>query len=251
MTGEINYQQFVQWITGENLYSEEELAALQATQPPSKSKFAQKKFDNAKEWAKRFLQEEEFVDHLMTMREDCALKQVSLVRAQMQFSQYKEDGIIDKPSFMREMRELIEACNRDMTNNQRMKMDAMLISLYTLFDIDKNGILKSDEVAAALVVLCKGSMAAKLKFAIQIFSSTDTENEIKIRHSEFQTMLYFVFKLSLEAGSEIMLDYPLDKLAKETATACFHYEGIDDIAHGEVNLNQVLHWLAKQSSLGI
>ena len=66
-----------------------------------------------------------------------------------------------------------------------MKMDAMLISLYTLFDIDKNGILKSDEVAAALVVLCKGSMAAKLKFAIQIFSSTDTENDIKIRHSEF------------------------------------------------------------------
>ena len=42
-----------------------------------------------------------------------------------------------------------------------------------------------------------------------------------------------------------MLDYPLDKLAKETATACFHHEGIDDIAHGEVNLNQVLHWLAK------
>lgn len=55
MTGEINYQQFVQWITGENLYSEEELAALQATQPPSKSKFAKKKFDNASEWAKRFL----------------------------------------------------------------------------------------------------------------------------------------------------------------------------------------------------
>ena len=55
MTGEINYQQFVQWVTGENLYTEEELEALQRTQPPSKSKFAQKKFDSAKEWAKRFL----------------------------------------------------------------------------------------------------------------------------------------------------------------------------------------------------
>ena len=119
MTGEINYQQFVQWITGENLYSAEERAALQATQPPSKSKFAPKKFDNAKEWAKRFLQEEEFVDHLMKMREECGLQQVSLGRAEMQFSKYKEDGILDKPSFMREMKELITMCNPNMTENMR------------------------------------------------------------------------------------------------------------------------------------
>lgn len=127
----------------------------------------------------------------------------------------------------------------------------MLISLYTLFDIDKNGILKSDEVAASLIVLCRGSMAAKLKFAIEIFSSTDTDTEIKIRLSEFQTLLYFIFKLSLEAGSEIMIDYPLDKLAKEAATHCFTYEKIDDLANGEVTLNQVLHWLRKSSSLGL
>ena len=41
MTSEINYQQFVQWTTGQNLYTEEELEALTRTQPPSKSKFAQ------------------------------------------------------------------------------------------------------------------------------------------------------------------------------------------------------------------
>jgi len=63
------------------LYSDEELEALQRTQPISKSKFAQKKFNNATEWAKRFLQEEEFVDHLMKMREDCSLQKVSLVLA--------------------------------------------------------------------------------------------------------------------------------------------------------------------------
>lgn len=28
MTGEINYQQFVQWVTGENLYTDEELELL-------------------------------------------------------------------------------------------------------------------------------------------------------------------------------------------------------------------------------
>jgi len=81
ITGELNYQQFVQWVTGMNLYSDEELAALQKTQPPTKSNFAKKQFNDANEWAKRFLQEEEFVDHLMKMREDCQLQNVSLVRA--------------------------------------------------------------------------------------------------------------------------------------------------------------------------
>ena len=103
----------------------------------------------------------------------------------MQFAKYKDDGIIDKQSFMKEMRALITHANgKNMSDNAKMKMDSMLISLYSLFDIDKNGILKSDEVAAALVVLCKGSMASKIKFGLRIFSSTDTETEIKIRLSE-------------------------------------------------------------------
>ena len=93
----------------------------------------------------------------------------------MQFAKYKDDGILDRPSFMKEMKALIIRCTPDLSDNQRMKMDSQLISLYSLFDIDKNGILKSDEVAAALVVLCKGSIASKIKFGLSIFSSTDTE----------------------------------------------------------------------------
>ena len=71
MTMEINYQQFVQWTTGQNMYTDEELEAIQRTQPPSKSAFAKKKFASSTEWAKRFPQEEEFVDHLMKIRDDC------------------------------------------------------------------------------------------------------------------------------------------------------------------------------------
>ena len=121
----------------------------------------------------------------MKMRKDCQLQNVSLVMAQLQFSKYKEDGILDKPSFMKEMKELILKCaGDDMSDNQKMKMEGMLISLYTLFDIDKNGILKVDEVTAALCILCKGAIASKIKFGIQIFSTTDTDSEIKIRRSE-------------------------------------------------------------------
>ena len=178
MTNEINYQQFVQWTTGQNLYSEEELEALQRTQPPSKSKFAQKKFATTNEWAKRFLQEEEFVDHLMKLREDCGLQNVSLTMARLQFASYKDDGIIDKASFMKEMKVLITKCNGNMSDNAVMKMNDSLITLYQLFDIDKNGILSANEVAASLCILGRASMAKKIKFGIRIFSSTDTKTVV-------------------------------------------------------------------------
>ena len=45
----------------------------------------------------------------------------------MQFEKYKEDGIIDKKSFMKEMKMLIETCNKNMSQNQTMKMDSILI----------------------------------------------------------------------------------------------------------------------------
>ena len=94
-SAEINYQQFIQWTTGENLYDDEELDALQRTAPPSKSKFAAKKFASADEWCKRFMQEEEFIDILMALRDDGGLKNVSLVRAKLLFAEFKEDGHVD------------------------------------------------------------------------------------------------------------------------------------------------------------
>ena len=130
-------------------------------------------------------------------------------------------------------------------------MEVTLISLYTLFDIDKNGILKADEVAASLIVLCKGSVASKIKFAIKIFSSTNTEADIKINWKEFKTLLHYIFKLSLESSNEIMLDYPLEKLAKDVANSCFAFNEVEDLARGEVRLNQIMNYINKQSTLGI
>ena len=49
-----------------------------------------------------------------------------------------------------------------------------MLKMHRVFDIDKNGILDVKEVAAALVILCRGSMAKKVKFGLQVFSSVDT-----------------------------------------------------------------------------
>ena len=164
----------------------------------------QKKFDNAQDWCKRFLQEEEFVDLILKLRKEGGLEQVSLVWAKIAFEKYRELGVIDRDSFLYEMRTLVLASNHNnagKTTNQVMQMDSALMLLYRFFDIDKNGILDVSEVAASLVILCKGSMASKIKFAIEIFSSVDTETESKILFSEFKRLIHFIFKLSLESSN--------------------------------------------------
>lgn len=157
---------------------------------------------------------------------------------------------MDKSSFMNEMRQLIHQANGNkMSENQLMKMDSMLISLYSLFDIDKNGILNANEVAAAMCVLARGAIAKKIKFGIRIFSSTDTKAEVKIRYHEFSKYLHFIFKLSLENKNEIMLDYDLETLAKEVATAAFVFNKLDPKSKDEIHLNQIMNFMNKQSSL--
>lgn len=138
-----------------------------------------------------------------------------------------------------------------MSDNMKMKMDTTLISLYSLFDIDKNGILKTDEVTASLCILCKGSVASKIKFGMRIFSSTDTKDDLKIRRGELRNFLHFIFKLSLETGNEIMLDYPIDKLTTDVSKACFVFNGIEDLDNGEVRFDQVMKFMNKQSTLGV
>lgn len=45
-TSEINYAQYVQWVTGNSMYDEEEMEALETTKPPTKSAFAKQKIED-------------------------------------------------------------------------------------------------------------------------------------------------------------------------------------------------------------
>ena len=73
-----------------------------------------------------------------------------------------------------------------MSENQKLKMDITLRKLYKAFDIDGNNVLDVNEVAASLVVLCKGSLASKISFGFQIFSSVDTPENVVIKYSELR-----------------------------------------------------------------
>jgi hypothetical protein len=116
-SAEVNYQMFLQWITGENLYDDEELEALNRTAPPTKSTFLKKQFEDASEWCKRFMQEQEFIDRIQEMRGKAMITNVTLCCAEHKFKQYADAGLIDKNSFFKEMRDLIEEANPMMNEN--------------------------------------------------------------------------------------------------------------------------------------
>ena len=182
----------------------------------------------------------------MQLREEGCLQKVGLVAAKKQLEPYQDAGIISKQDFMREMRQMITSTQPNMTENQTIKMESALLKMHRVFDIDKNGILDVKEVAAALVILCRGSIGKKVKFGLQVFSSTDTKNDISIKYAEFRTFIHFIFKLSLESSNEIMLDYDLYKLAGQVATGAFDFAGIDP-EKATINMNQVMQYLSKVS----
>jgi len=76
---------FVQWITGENMYDEEEIEHLNRTAPPSKSAFNKKQFEDVNEWCKKFMQEAEFVEKINEIRQKAMLSHVTLAFADYKF----------------------------------------------------------------------------------------------------------------------------------------------------------------------
>lgn len=119
------------------------------------------------------------------------------------------------------MKKLILSANKDLTANQKIQVDQTVSKLYTAFDLDGNGILDYQEVSAALVILCKGSIEAKIKYGLEAFSELDKPGHVVITMKNFKRFMLCIFKLALEFKSEILLDYDLEKLSDQVAVKCF------------------------------
>jgi len=76
-------------------------------------------------------------------------------------------------------------------------------------------------VSAAFVILCKGSVEAKIKYGLEAFSELDRPGHVVITMKNFKRFLLCIFKLSLESKQEVILDYDLEKLSGEVAIKCF------------------------------
>ena len=57
---------------------------------------------------------------MQNMRKEGNLENVSLVAAKMSFDKYRDSGVIDKQSFMKEMRALIQKTKPNMDDNAKI-----------------------------------------------------------------------------------------------------------------------------------
>jgi Ca2+-binding EF-hand superfamily protein len=118
------------------------------------------------------------------------------------------------------MKKILKANNPHMTAKQDQQADHTIRDLYNFIDIDKNNFVDYKELSAALIVLCKASLESKLTYGIKVFSRS-VEN--KVKYTELKNLLHFIYKLCLETKNEILLDYDMDKLAKEVSDYAFEY----------------------------
>ena len=78
-----------------------------------------------------------------------------------------------------------------------------------------------------------------------------SNEDMGIKLKNLKKFMLCVFRLALQSTPEIMLDYPLDKLAQATAEKCFENTGVTDKAKGIVNLNQVTKFIETANTMSI
>jgi hypothetical protein len=84
--GEINYTQFMQWMTGQSVLAPDQLAAMEASaKPMKKSDVANRTFNSTTEFVKNFLHEQEFVDVVKEIQEESLLDKVRIFVAMDEF----------------------------------------------------------------------------------------------------------------------------------------------------------------------
>ena len=60
-----------------------------------------------------------------------------------------------------------------------------------------------------------------------------------------------VLRLALCSTPEVMLDYPVEKLAQATAEKCMDYSGITDRKGGVISLDQLTRFIETTNSMAV
>ena len=87
----------------------------------------------------------------------------------------------------------------------------------------------------------------------EVYKDADEQDpsKIVIRHKNLKKYILCVLKLALQSSSEIMLDYPIEKLAAATADKCLEYCEIKDKSNGFVTLEQVNRFVETSNTMAI
>ena len=126
------------------------------------------------------------------------------------FKKHAPNGFITREVFSRCFREL------NQTESSGETMDV----LFTLFDVDENGIVDLAELASGISVLCGGTRDEKVKMSFDLF---DLDHSGFITKDEMITYLTSIFTVLFETSPETRIAESTtpNELAKATTEQCF------------------------------
>ena len=110
---------------------------------------------------------------------------------------------------------------------------------------------------SAFCALCKGSVQSKLKYQMLAYTEVikedgdqDDPKNICLRLKNLKQYIECILKLALCSSSEILLDYPVDKLAQATAEKCMEFAMVDK-QKGMVTLEDVHRFIETANPVSI
>ncbi|DAZ96202.1 TPA: hypothetical protein N0F65_012392 [Lagenidium giganteum] len=151
-----------------------------------------------------------------------------------------QDGTVSREAFEECFEDLVdERFKKDSEHLSRLRL--VLDRLFTLFDVDGNGVVDFCELSSGLSVLCGGSREQKVRSAFALY---DLNQDGYISLDEMTRYLASVFKVLYETtpGTQASLGVSPDELAAVTAEQCFAEA---DLNHdGRLSFDEFVKWFS-------
>lgn len=161
------------------------------------------------------------------------------------FAQHaSETGVLSRPAFYSCLQQFQRP---DLTPEEETRAQLVAQRLFSLFDVDGNGVVDFTELASGFSVLCGGSGDEKVNLAFQLY---DLNGDGHISQEEMTLYLTSVFRMLYETqpGTRERLRVTPEELAAVTTQQCF--DDADLNRDGKLSVDEFRRWYATAGTIG-
>jgi len=239
--GEIHIDEFMEWVLiGKKRLGITKSELISKHKPIPKKQVILNEKEEKKKQLDSLMNNKEMIKTLEELKETTNLGKIFVLDAVNFFKEKNKTGFINRVDFKENMLCLLKKFALDVDLN-RTHFDDVIMKIFNLFDMNKNGIVNIDEVALACSVLCKGSVGDKAKI---LFDYYDLNGDKLISFTELVNYFKCFFQLSIKSSNKNFDLFDLDTLSQETAKNCFASLKID-VIKGQIDLSQFRKWCDK------
>ncbi|CAG9326717.1 unnamed protein product [Blepharisma stoltei] len=183
---------------------------------------------------KKHLTSPENIDLVMAQKEATGLGEVNVYDALRMFKEQNTTGFFSRQQFNGILKDLVNKYSGIKVNEEAFH--GVASQLFLKFDNDGNGVVSMEELFCGLSVLCAGSLASKLKAAVECF---DQSGDGELQFSEVVRYFKSVFNMLIP---DDITDIKPSKIAAATAKNLFATVGANIESDG-ISYEIIKNWV--------